>query len=894
MRITQKITWTLLLSLLSNPLAAQPPASNSKSPWTAEEVRYISRPAEIVARLENGMVAIVKEHKIAPVAAIRLYVKTGSIYEQEHLGSGLSHLFEHLLVGGATPTRSEADSKKILQQIGAQWNAYTAKDQTCYLLTVPARHVGTALNLLADWVTRPTFPEEAFKREWGVVQRELEMHSTNPDMQLSTLFNELRYKVHPARFPVIGHQAIVQKLTRQQILDYYQRMYVPDNTVLVIVGDINAEGMLQAIKKEFGDFTRRSFENVVLPEEPAITGPREMIKVLPSMKGPAKMNLGFPSIDLHHEDLYALDTLSSILGSGKSSRLYRSLREKQQLVLSISAFNDTPAWASGTFTIHCELPPEHITKAQTSIRQEIERLKHEPVAAQELNRVKKQLQVDHIRANQTAVQQASALGRDYLSAGDPHFSERYVENIQQVTVEQVQQMAQKYLLPEKQLTLVVTARPLSPSAADTQKKMQVSPIKKVILDNGLRVLLKRNPSVPLVDMRLYVLGGLIQETDANNGISNLMAQLSVKGTPNLSATQIIDYFENTGGTLSSGAGNNTFYYSAEIMPQDFPRALEIFSEIILQPVFPQEELAKLKPQVLAAIQQVENSWTAQAQRFFRSKFYDKDPYRRDYLGTTETVSALTSRQLQEFHRTTLAGSHAVLAVFGDIDLAAAENLIRQRFAAMPKADPLGLEKITLDAPAKTPRQFIEKTPRPGATVYVGYPGIKFTDIQDRYPLEVLEEIVGSYSSPDWLFGKLRGAQLVYSATGYNFLGILPGYFAAYAQCEPEKAPQALELMQQLLAKAAKGDFTEAELTRAKSSLVNADAMSRQTNGQAATAAALDELYGLGFNWSQGYADRIMAVGLKEVQAVAKKILSTPATVTILTSQPEKFTKTPDN
>ena len=134
--------------------------------------------------------------------------------------------------------------------------------------------------------------------------------------------------------------------------------------------------------------------------------------------------------------------------------------------------------------------------------------------------------------------------------------------------------------------------------------------------------------------------------------------------------------------------------------------------------------------------------------------------------------------------------------------------------------------------------------------------------------------------------------MVYSATGFNFPGILPGYFAAYAQCEPDKAPQALQIMQQLLDKAAQGEFTEEEINRAKQSLVSADIMARQTIAQAAATTALDELYGMGFDWSKGYADRIMAIGLKEVQAIAKKILSTPATVTILTSQPEKFTKTP--
>jgi zinc protease len=892
MRVSLRIFRILLIFLLSNPLFGQQPAKNVEIPRTAEEVRYINRSAEIVARLENGMVAIVKEYKNAPVAAVRLYVKAGSIYNQEHLGAGLSHLTEHLLLRGTTKTRSEADSLNLLQQIGARYDSYSTKDHTCYHLTVPALQVGVALDLLADWVTGLSLTEDAFKREWGVVQRELEMYSENPKRQLDSLFDELRYKVHPARFPVLGHQAIVKSLTLQIILDYYQRMYVPDNTVLVIVGDINVEGMLQAIKKEFADFTRRSTVNVVLPREPEVAGPRELLKVLPSMKGPAKINLGFPSIDLLHDDLYALDTLAGILGTGKSSRLYRALREETQLVLDITADNDAPPWAAGTFTIHCELPPENIAKARKAIWEEIELLKKEPVTATELNRVKKQIQVNRIRANQTAAQQADSLGRDYISTGDLHFSDRYVQNIQQVAAEQIQQMAQKYLLREKQLTLLLTAQPLAPSAADAQKKAPVTPIKKIILDNGLRILLKHDSSVPLVNMQLYILGGLIQETDENNGITNLMAKLSVKGTRTLNASQIIAFFENRGAALSAGAGNDTFYYKAEVLPEDFPRALEIFSEIVLEPNFPQEELDKLKPEVVASIEQVDNSWSAQARRFFLSKFYTKNPYRRDFLGTPQTVLAITRPQIQEFHKTTVAGSRAVLAVFGNIDLAVAENLIRQRFASMSTSAPLALDKIALDTPPKTARQFIQEISRTGAAVYVGFPGIKFTDIQDRYSLEVLEKIVGSSTSPDWLFGKLRAAQLVYSAGGFNIPGILPGYFAAYAQCEPDKAPQSLQNMQQLLDKAAKGIFTEEEINRAKRSLVNAAVIARQTNAQNAAVTALDELYGLGFDWSKGYADRIMAIGLQEVQAVAKKILAAPATVTIITSQPDKFPKTP--
>lgn len=325
----------------------------AEQPWTARESRLIDKPDEIVARLENGMAAIVKENHTAPVAAVRLYVRTGSIYEEEYLGSGISHLFEHLLAGAATKTRSEDESRKLIQQIGARYNAYTTKDVTCYFLTVPSQHVGTALNLIADWVTRPlladvnTIDQVAFEREWGVVQRELEMKTSDPMRQFYRLYDEIRYHVHPARYPVIGHQRLVQRVTKEDIVSYYQRKYVPDNVVISIAGDINAEEMLGAIKKEFSDFERRSIASSTLPQEPPVTAPRKLVKVMEEMRGPAMMMVGYPSFKLQDADLYALDTLATILGEGQSSRLYRALREQQQLVLSVSSWNYTPDWERG-------------------------------------------------------------------------------------------------------------------------------------------------------------------------------------------------------------------------------------------------------------------------------------------------------------------------------------------------------------------------------------------------------------------------------------------------------------------------------------------------------------------------------------------------------------------
>jgi len=224
----------------------------------------------------------------------------------------------------------------------------------------------------------------------------------------------------------------------------------------------------------------------------------------------------------------------------------------------------------------------------------------------------------------------------------------------------------------------------------------------------------------------------------------------------------------------------------------------------------------------------------------------------------------------------------VLAIFGDIDVNAAEALVRRHFGAMPSGVAIDLGKIPADPSLEEPRRFVQETEKIGATITIGYPGIKLTNIQDRYPMDVLTEIIGSNSG--WLFETLRDQQLVYYARGMSFPGVTAGYIAATAQCEAAKAQQVIGITEQLLRKAAEGQISEEEVLRAKNNRINGEILQKQTNADAAMSAALDELYGFGFDWSQGHADRVMAVTLDDVKTVAKKYLTGPATITIVTSE----------
>ncbi|MDD4891870.1 MAG: pitrilysin family protein, partial [Phycisphaerae bacterium] len=214
--------------------AIEPVATQPANVVPLGESRLVDRPDEIISRLDSGLTVIVKRYAAAPVVSVRMHVKAGSIWEDRYAGAGISHLFEHLLHGGATPGRSQEQSEKLLNEMGASSNAYTSYDSTVYFIDVPSRHANQAINLLADWVTRPTFPQADVNRELGVVQRELERGEQEADDQLWQKMDETRYLVHPARFPVIGQQAALARLTRQDILGYYKLMYVPSNIVVAV------------------------------------------------------------------------------------------------------------------------------------------------------------------------------------------------------------------------------------------------------------------------------------------------------------------------------------------------------------------------------------------------------------------------------------------------------------------------------------------------------------------------------------------------------------------------------------------------------------------------------------------------------------------------------------
>jgi len=289
--------------------------------------------------LPNGLTIIVQEDHSAPVASVQAWCATGSIYEDVHLGAGLSHILEHMLFKG-TKTRSTNEIAQKIQDVGGYVNAYTSFDRTVFWIDVPKDGVATALDILADAMMNSTLPPAEYQKEQEVIRREFAMGMDDPDRVAGLLLFATAYQRHPYRFPVIGEIEIYNQLTQEQVMQYYKTRYVPNNLTFLVVGDVDAQKVRQQLTQLFKPYPEKSLQPVFVPAEPPQLGRREVHQEFSTELTHVSFAWHIPEVT--NPDVPALDLLSTVLGDGRSSRLYRRVREEAGLAFGISAFSYTP------------------------------------------------------------------------------------------------------------------------------------------------------------------------------------------------------------------------------------------------------------------------------------------------------------------------------------------------------------------------------------------------------------------------------------------------------------------------------------------------------------------------------------------------------------------------
>ena len=649
------------------PAASQPDATVDR--------RLLTEPTRRVLTLTNGFTIILEQNKTAPVVATRIYVRAGALTEQQHMAAGLSHVLEHLVAGASSGKRKEDENTLLLESIGNDSNAYTDEDQTCYFITTAADKWPIAMDLLVDFTTNTDFTREQFDREYKVVQRELEMDEAEADRIFYADTQTTRYLMHPARHPVIGYKPAFQKLTYEDAKAYYKQMYVPDNMIISVAGDIDLDAAEKMITGELKEIRRKEVPAIALPPEPQVAVPRTSVSWADVHQ--ARVEWAFPSVTMYSPDLYATDVLASVLGGGESSILVRRMLDKPNPdVVSISCDDPTPWYVEGSLAVDAVLDPARIPAAQKEVLEILDDVVKNGVSAEDVERAKARAAADLVYGDQTAEQQAIRNALDFMTTANIDFTKQYVQRIQAVTPADVLAAARKYIRPERLLTTVLlplnTPDPFVQSPATQQAAIAASAVQKTVLKNGLTVLISRNPSAPLASFHLYTLGGMLAEDDNNNGIGNAMMAMLTRGTATRTHQQITDYLDSTGTSLSAESGNNSFSLSVECLKSHAPDAFALLADVALHPKFAQDEFEQLRPQLLAAIDESTEDWFNEAYTTTKEAYYDQSPYKRFPIGRKQVVEKLTTADLQKHYQQFFLDPRTmVLAIAGDIDPAAA-------------------------------------------------------------------------------------------------------------------------------------------------------------------------------------------------------------------------------
>jgi len=883
--------------------------------YGAEVYRIVSGPDEIVSVLRNGAVVICKR-VASPVAAVRGYAQTGGVYEGQWLGGGLSHLLEHLVAGGSSERRTEAQNKKLLQTIGNDSNAYTTYDHTAFFVNTTTAHFAEAADLVTGWMlgAKITYPE--YTREYQVVQRELERNKGNPDMVFWQLMQSNRYQVSPARVPVIGYQEVIQGLSRDDVYSYYQKAYQPNNMVFAVAANLDPEEMLSTMRGYLSDAKPgRAFSHDIAAEPPVL-GPRTVVATFPRL-GEARLSLAFPSVRLTDQDMYALDLLAEILGGGESSILAQDVRDGRRLCSVIECEDDTPAYASGSFDVELALDAEKIADATRAVIQDIEKIKADGVDDDRLRRAKAAIRIAHLKQMQTSQDVAATMGTDYLSTGDAHFSDWYVQRIGAVTAEQVQRAAKEYLVPERLLTTAMLPREAVgtaglPKAEDliraqaTTQPTAVSGrvagvITRTVLENGLVVLHKRITTTPLVNVNMYALGGVTAEDASTNGLGNLAMATLPRGTAGRSAEQIADFFDLIGGALETKCGNNTWYWNVTCTKDDFAKTMEVYADVVNHPAFAAPEVAEMKARTLAAIAGEDAAWDAQAFRYFKQQFFapQGSPYQFQPIGTKENVSRFTPDDLKSWYTNKVLAAPRVIAIFGDVDNDTAVATAKKYFGGGQLSAEATSHVVVEWAPGPpttrptitVERVAVQKTEQEVAAVVIGFEADSRVGEPDESALIVSQCLTGGYGYPTgYIFETLRGQGWSYEAASENVPGRSDQYkgtFLVYAVCDPKNVNKVTNSIIQNMARlqGTEADIQPDWFSRSKEMITTAQALETEKPADQASVAATDELFGLGYGYHAGFADRINAVALAKVQELARRRLS-KCVVTICTPTPQ--------
>ncbi len=820
--------------------------------------------------LPNGLTLILDPDPSAPVISVQAWVATGSIHEGEKLGSGLSHFLEHMVFKG-TRDFSADELAQTVQAGGGHWNAYTTFDRTVYYIDGPAHSLDSFLKCLTGLVFYPIIPEADFENEKDVIRREIDMGLDDPDNVSTRLLLSTAFTVDARRHPVIGHRHLFDEISYADLKNYHRTRYTPDRIHMVISGDFDPVHAAALVTSLTDDCRIVSGPEPHIQRDPHQLGPREDFENFDIPTSRLCLSWKIPA--LGHPDIPAYDILAAILGRGRSSRLHRVLRDQRELALEISAWTWSGPNEEGMFAISAEAHPEKRDELKAAI---LDQLTHLPSTAldDEMAKAKRQTATSQFRTLTSASGRASDLASNWHEARDLNFTRTHVADINAVTGADIRRVCQS--LTENLLTYT-SLDPLGIESKAAEKKSAASQHEIVthVLSNGLRIALLPDHRVPLIHFQAAIGAGLTSENPSNNGLNQLLASTITKGTTSRSADDIALGLESLGASISASAGNNALLLQAAGLALDAPVILEIFSDVLLNPSFPSDAIAREKASQIAALEEALSDPLHTCFAQLRRTHFSGSGYGLDLLGSLDSLTKIERLDLVAHHSRHFNASNLTLAIAGDFDPDHMIARIETQLSSLPagQAWKAGFSNISLGKSAET------TLPKKQAVLAIAYPGSDIAG-EHRHALAFLQEYASDMAGP--LFGRIREELgLAYRVGASQFLGYDTGLFFFYLATSPEQIDLARTELLLEIEKIAQHGIPDEAFERVRSTALSGLAIQQQSPSSNARHAALDLLFGNPANTHRLLPEIYRSLTPQQIRETAKTLFNVKPTTSLV-------------
>ncbi|HSI69703.1 MAG TPA: pitrilysin family protein, partial [Gillisia sp.] len=865
--------------------------------------------------LENGLNVVLHQDKSDPIVSVAIQYGVGSNREKKGR-TGFAHLFEHMLFQESENVGQDQFFKKI-QDVGGTLNGGTWQDGTIYYEVVPKNALEMVMWLEADRMGYfiNTVTESAFANQQEVVQNEKRQRvDNNPYGHTNWVIDKHLYPDgHPYSWQVIGELEDLQSATVEDVKEFYEKFYGPNNATLVIAGDFEKADAKELVEKYFGEIKRLQEVRPMEVQYASLDETKRLYHEDNFATAP-QLNMVWPAVEQYSKDAYALDFLGEILSQGKKAPLYRVLVKDKKLTSQPYAYN-SPGEIAGKFRISVTANSGiDLDSIETGINEAFTLFEEEGVTERDIERIKAGLETDFYNGISSVLGKSFQLARYDVFKNDPGFITQDIENIKAVTKEDVMRVYNEYIkgkpfvltsfVPKGQLELIAEnsekaevveeeiTENVQTEVVDTEQEIEKTPSKidrskqpevgeapgldvpdswREELSNQMKVYGMEHKELPLVNFSIVLEGGHLLDDLTKNGVANLMTDIMMEGTANKTPEELEEEIDLLGANINMYTTNESIVIRGNTLKRNFEKTMDLVQEILLEPRWDEEEFDRIKTSTINGIKRNEANPNVIARNVYNKVLYgDNHPFAHPISGTVESVEAITIQDLKNFYERNFSPSvsraHVVGAVSKSEALAALQVLEsgwEAKEVTIPEYEIAGdRDKASL--------YFVDVPDAKQSVIQIGYIALPRTS-EDFYPAEVMNyKLGGSFSGNVNLILREEKGYTYGARSGFSGSRI-PGTFTASSSVRTNTTGESVAIFRDEIAKYREG-ISEEDLEFTKNALIKSNALRFETQGSLLGMLQEMSSYGLDPDYIEKEEEIVGAMTLEQHKELANKYL----------------------